>query len=47
MFEDVAQNVDFEKMGFNKEEFDKANQMFAHMMKDMDKADPTTSNPFL
>lgn len=47
MFEDVSSNVDFEKMGFNKEEFEKANQMFANMMKDMDKADPTASNPFL
>ena len=44
-----AEGFDFEKMGFNKEEFEKANELFSNMMKDMDKADASSdsSNPFL
>ena len=48
LLEDVNKNLDFEKMGFNKEEFEKANELFANMMKDM--GDPEAeagANPFL
>jgi len=48
LLEDVNKNLDFEKMGFNKDEFEKANELFANMMKDM--GEPETAagaNPFL
>ena len=48
LLEGMNKDVDFEKMGFNKEEFEKANEMFANMMKDMGGPEAAEgANPFL
>jgi len=36
---DLLKDLDFEKLGFNKEEFEKANDIFSNMMKDFNGAD--------